>query len=69
MKRLYSFMAIWDVKFPREGYKISFQGKDTKLDTFLAKNQHTPQLLYFENRQCLNVKNWASFKKNKVFQK
>jgi hypothetical protein len=47
----------------------SFQGRDKKLDKFLAKNQHsTPRkLLYFVNRHSV-MKNWASFKKIKCQQ-
>jgi hypothetical protein len=40
---------------------------DTKLDRFLAKNQHTQRkLLYLANRQYQAVKHWASFYKKKI---
>ena len=38
---------------------VEFQGRDTKLEMFLAKNQHTQRKsLNFENWRA--VKNWAS---------
>jgi hypothetical protein len=37
----------------------SFQGRDTKLDRFLAKNQHT-------QRKLLNFENWSSGELSKI---
>ena len=37
----------------------SFQGRDTKLERFLAKNQHT-------QRKLLNFENWSSGELSKI---
>ena len=49
---LYLF-SVWQ-------YRLwSFQGRDTKLERFWAKNQHA-------NRKLLNFENWSSGKLSKI---
>ena len=56
-KQVTKGMAIWVVKFPREGFKI---------DRVLAENQKTSYLLYFADRavvprcQNVNISNFVS---------
>ena len=46
-------MQLWQ-------YRLwSFQGRDTKLEKFLAKNQHN-------QRKFLNFENWSSGKLSKI---